>query len=94
MATEGTLTCLSEFKLPLFSFWWLIKSLILILQQLFDNLYGMLYEERLFVQTVEDSHLNTCSSVKDSTMQIRLFIEKHLPVVKESKVSDSFICPL
>nr|XP_009757416.1 PREDICTED: midasin [Nicotiana sylvestris] len=54
-------------------------------KQLFDNLYGMLYEERLFVQTVEDSHLNTCSSVNDSTMQIRLFIEKHLPVVKESK---------
>ncbi|PHT84114.1 hypothetical protein T459_12557 [Capsicum annuum] len=54
-------------------------------KQLFDNLYGMLYEEHLFVQTVEDCHLNTCPSVKDSAMQIRLFIEKHLPIVLESK---------
>ncbi|XP_059279886.1 midasin isoform X2 [Lycium ferocissimum] len=54
-------------------------------KQLFDNLYAMLYEERLFVQTVEDCHLNTCPSVKDSAMQIRLFIEKHLAIVQESK---------
>lgn len=87
LATEGTLASLSEFKFPpLSSFWWVIESLIHILQQLFDNLYGMLYEEHLFVQTVEDFHLNTCPSVKDSAMQIRLFIEKHLPIVQESKV--------
>ncbi|KAH0683557.1 hypothetical protein KY289_021309 [Solanum tuberosum] len=61
-------------------------------KQLFDNLYGMLYEEHLFVQTVEDFHLNTCPSVKDSAMQIRLFIEKHLPIVQESKdLLDSYL---
>ncbi|KAG5612477.1 hypothetical protein H5410_023758 [Solanum commersonii] len=61
-------------------------------KQLFDNLYGMLYEEHLFVQTVEDFHLNTCPSVKDSAMQIRLFIEKHLPIFQESKdLLDSYL---
>ncbi|XP_049392138.1 midasin isoform X1 [Solanum stenotomum] len=61
-------------------------------KQLFDNLYGMLYEEHLFVQTVEDFHLNTCPSVKDSAMQIRLFIENHLPIVQESKdLLDSYL---
>lgn len=61
-------------------------------KQLFDNLYGMLYEEHLFVRIVEDFHLNTCPSVKDSAMQIRLFFEKHLPMVKESKdLLDSYL---
>ncbi|KAK4348719.1 hypothetical protein RND71_031474 [Anisodus tanguticus] len=54
-------------------------------KQLFDNLYGLLYEEHLFVQTFEVWHLNACPSVKDNAMQIRLFIEKHLPAVQESK---------
>ncbi|CAN4116387.1 unnamed protein product [Withania somnifera] len=54
-------------------------------KQLFDNLYGLLYEEHLFVQTVEDCHLNTCRSVKDSVTQIRFFIGKHLPIIQESK---------
>ncbi|KAL2243207.1 UNVERIFIED_CONTAM: Midasin, partial [Sesamum indicum] len=54
-------------------------------KQLFDGFCTLLYEEHLLLQTVENSHLNTCSSVRDGAEAIRLFIQKVLPDFQKSK---------
>ncbi|KAK4427378.1 Midasin [Sesamum alatum] len=54
-------------------------------KQLFDGFCTLLYEEHLLLQTVENNHLNTCSSVKDGVEKIRLFIQKVLPDFQKSK---------
>ncbi|KAL0354500.1 UNVERIFIED_CONTAM: Midasin [Sesamum radiatum] len=42
-------------------------------------------KEHLLLQTVENNHLNTCSSVKDGVEKIHLFIQKVLPDFQKSK---------
>ncbi|KAK4395085.1 Midasin, partial [Sesamum angolense] len=54
-------------------------------KQLFDSFCTLLYEEHLFLQTVENNHLNTCSSVKDGVEKIHLFVQKVLPDFQKSK---------
>ncbi|KAL0415065.1 UNVERIFIED_CONTAM: Midasin, partial [Sesamum latifolium] len=54
-------------------------------KQLFDGFCTLLYEEHLLLQTVENNHLNTCSSVKDGVEKIHLFIQKVLPDFQKSK---------
>ncbi|KAK4479548.1 hypothetical protein RD792_015065 [Penstemon davidsonii] len=54
-------------------------------KQLFDSFCVMMYEEHLLLETVEKSHLNTCSSVRQGAEKIHLFIQKVLPDFQNSK---------
>ncbi|VFQ98584.1 unnamed protein product [Cuscuta campestris] len=77
-SVENTDICLTQNHYKSFNCLWQQK-------QLFDSLWALLHEESLFLQTVLDNHLSSCTSVKHSAMEILLFIGKHIPVIKKSK---------
>ncbi|KZV19144.1 midasin [Dorcoceras hygrometricum] len=54
-------------------------------KQLFDDFSTMMYEARLLLLTVENTHLSTCSTVKCGAEKIRLFIQNILPDFQKSK---------
>ncbi|XP_031091675.1 midasin [Ipomoea triloba] len=77
-STENTDLCLAQNQYKSFTCLWQQK-------QLFDSLCVLLHEERLFLQTVVDNHLSTCTSVKHSAMKILLFIGKYFPNIQKTK---------
>ncbi|KAI4355485.1 hypothetical protein L6164_004254 [Bauhinia variegata] len=56
-------------------------------KQLFDTLCATLHEELLLLKTIQDSHLNTCQSVRPSVSLLIDLIEKYLPIFWRSKES-------
>ncbi|XP_051115352.1 midasin [Andrographis paniculata] len=52
---------------------------------LFDGFCSLLYEEHLLLQTVENTHLSTCSCVKDGAQKIHQLIQEFLPNFQKSK---------
>ncbi|XP_023760194.1 midasin [Lactuca sativa] len=54
-------------------------------KQLFDAMCDMLNDECLLLKSVENNHLNNCSSVGVGAGRIRLFLEKFVPEFKKSK---------
>ncbi|XP_043707635.1 midasin [Telopea speciosissima] len=56
-------------------------------KQLFDNLCNMSYEVSLLLGTVDNTHSNTCQSIKVAINSFLLFIEKFIPDFQKSKES-------
>ncbi|OVA06149.1 von Willebrand factor [Macleaya cordata] len=56
-------------------------------KHLFDSLYAISHEASLLLRKVENSHLNTCQSVKVESNKILVFIEKFMSNLKKSKES-------
>ncbi|KAK1575506.1 hypothetical protein Q3G72_006073 [Acer saccharum] len=54
-------------------------------KQLLDSLHTSLVEESLLLRTVENTHSNSCQSVRATTQKVLAFIERFAPAIQKSK---------
>lgn len=68
--------------------------IFLLLQQLFDSLCSISHDELLLLKTFENTHLDTCQTVKATSNSFQASIEMFLPVFCNSKVHFLSFIPL
>lgn len=63
-----------------------------LLQQLFDSLYDMTQDEVLLLKILENTHLNTCHTMKNEVNEFVASVETFIPELQKSKVCVSVPC--
>nr|XP_011467404.1 PREDICTED: midasin isoform X1 [Fragaria vesca subsp. vesca] len=56
-------------------------------KQLFDSLYDMTQDEVLLLKILENTHLNTCHTIKNEVNEFVASVEKFIPALQKSKES-------